>query len=375
MTFKVPFALEYLRNPRFAGRESLLNALHAEVESNKASGQLKPIILHGTGGIGKSQVVVEYLYAHQKDHSSIFWINASTPGTVIIGFRLAAQRLIKEHAKLSLKSQPHYPTIAKSLGMVGVVDEAGLLSPDEVHSECIVDGMKLWFGKEDNRGWILVFDNVDDLETLNIATFIPCTGAGNIIMTSRRSDCAHFGVGLEVKEMSEEEGATLLLNTARLPASPGGKFPLRNWLVVSHSILTSLTDDPIALKVTKVLGSLPLALVQAGAFVAARHISLERYLEIYEESFSTALANKQPRGVGTYGDRSVLTTWEISFKAIRETNRGAAELLSLCAFLFNEVQEKMLCRGEIGTVMEGVDGKSNTPTPVAAGVESKLHYL
>lgn len=99
------------------------------------------------------------------------------------------------------------------------------------------------------------------------------------------------------------------------------------------------------MKTTEVLGYLPLALVQAGAFVAARHISLENFLEIYHKSYNRAFAKKQPRGVGTYDDRSILTTWEISFTTIRETNEDAAELLSLCSFLFNEVQQDMLCRG------------------------------
>lgn len=92
---------------------------------------------------------------------------------VVLSFRAVAQRLIKEHARISLKSQPHYPTIAKSLSMV--------CSP-----------------------------------------LMRRTMGGNIIMTSRRSDCAHFGVGLEVKEMSKEEGVELLLSTARLPV---GNFP------------------------------------------------------------------------------------------------------------------------------------------------------
>lgn len=225
MTTKVPFELEYLRNPRFTGRQLLLDALYTAIQNNRASGQSKPIILYGTGGIGKSQVVVEYLYAHQKEHTSIFWINSATPEMVIISFRAIAQRLIKEHAKISLKSQPHYPTIAKDLGMVGVVNEDGLLSPDAKHNECIINGIKLWLSQEENRDWLLVFDNVDDLETLRIETFMPSTMAGNIIMTSRRSDCAHFGVGLEVKEMTKEEGVKLLLSTARLLA---GNFPRWN---------------------------------------------------------------------------------------------------------------------------------------------------
>lgn len=213
-TFNIPFELEYLRNHRFTGRESLLGEIHSAVKANDASGQPTPIVLHGAGGIGKSQIIVEYLYTHQEERSSIFWINSATRDTAILGFRAAAQRLIKEHAKISLKSQPHYPTIAKKLGLIGVVDENGLLFPGAEHDECIINGMKLWFSDQENRNWLLVFDNVDDLEALKIETLMPSPAAGTIIMTSRRLDCAHFGLGLEVKEMPEQEGVNLLLKTA-----------------------------------------------------------------------------------------------------------------------------------------------------------------
>lgn len=122
-------------------------------------------------------------------------------------------------------------------------------------------------------------------------------------------------------------------------------------------MLTIPVEDHIALAVTEKLGCLPLALVQAGAFVAARRISLENFLEIYEESFNRAFAKKPPSGVWTYKDRSILTTWEISFQAIKELSGDAAELLSLCAFLSNEVRRDMLCRGR----MVNIGGKFTPP--------------
>lgn len=223
MTFEIPFELEYLRNSRFTGRQSQLDSLHALIKGNRD--QSIPIILHGTGGIGKSQIVVEYLYTHKKEHSSIFWINAATPNTIVLGFRAAAQRLIRQHAKISLKSQPHYPTIAKSLGMAGVVNENGLLLLGECHNDCIINGMKLWFSSQENCTWVLVFDNVDDPENLSIQTFMPSPVTGTIIMTSRRPECADFGVGLEINQMSEGEGVSLLLRAVDI-GNVGGNLHL-----------------------------------------------------------------------------------------------------------------------------------------------------
>lgn len=215
LTFEIPFELEHIRNSRFTGRESLLESLHTEVEANRTSDSSKPIVLYGTGGIGKTQIVTEYIYSHRKEFSAVFWIKAASPETIYPSFRTALQRLIKEHAKVTLSLNPDYELIAQKLGVAGVVDKHGSVSIDEKHNDRIVDGMKLWFSQEKNRDWLLIFDNVDDLETFGIRTFFPPVAHGTILMTSRRPECGDLGKGLEVIEMLEQEGVELLLRSSR----------------------------------------------------------------------------------------------------------------------------------------------------------------
>lgn len=110
-------------------------------------------------------------------------------------------------------------------------------------------------------------------------------------------------------------------------------------------------------EVTTKLGCLPLAIVQAGAYVAVRKMSLRRYLDIYEKFSGDILREKPPAAVWAYGDRTVWTTWEISFQAVKEENEEAAELLSLCSFMSNEnIREDMLRRGK----QLGQDGTSKS---------------
>lgn len=90
---------------------------------------------------------------------------------------------------------------------------------------------------------------------------------------------------------------------------------------------------------------MPLALVQAGAYISAQNMPFELYLKIYDEHFRIVFAKLPPRAVWDYGPHSVLTTWEISFEAIKESNEQATELLSMCSLLSNEIQKDMLCRG------------------------------
>lgn len=109
-------------------------------------------------------------------------------------------------------------------------------------------------------------------------------------------------------------------------------------------MLTENTEDPTARDVIRKLGSLPLAIAQAGAYIAVHQISFTRYLEIYEKYFNRIAAKKPLEW--DYGDRTVWTTWEISFEAIKKADGRAAELLSLCSFFANEnIRDEMLRRG------------------------------
>lgn len=96
----------------------------------------------------------------------------------------------------------------------------------------------------------------------------------------------------------------------------------------------------------KKLGYLPLAIDQAGAYIATREIPLQTYLGLYEGNFRR-IFGERPNPLWSYRDQTVFTTWEISFQAIEEKNKESAELLSLCSFLHNEdIWEEMLRRGQ-----------------------------
>lgn len=80
---------------------------------------------------------------------------------------------------------------------------------------------------------------------------------------------------------------------------------------------------------------MPLAIVQAGAYIFTRGIGLTQYLLEYKENFKQ-LARKKPRSGWQYGEHTIFTTWEISFKAIENENPKAADILLLSSFMSNE---------------------------------------
>jgi tetratricopeptide (TPR) repeat protein len=87
-------------------------------------------------------------------------------------------------------------------------------------------------------------------------------------------------------------------------------------------------------RLLELLGGLPLAIAQAGAFLQETGVGLITYLELYEQQWSELMESDDP--LLDYPDRSVWTTWEISYQAIRKKHEQTANLLLLWSFLDNK---------------------------------------
>jgi hypothetical protein len=79
------------------------------------------------------------------------------------------------------------------------------------------------------------------------------------------------------------------------------------------------------------LGRLPLALDQAGAYIAEQGIDLETYLRLFGVNRAHVLAHKPPKAVWSY-EETVYTTWELSCAKIKLSSPLAARVLDITAF-------------------------------------------
>ena len=223
MSFAIPFSLSNLpRNSGFVGREYLLETLKQEIEEGRNT--LNAIVLYGAGGMGKTQLALEYVYQSYKDYTSVFWINAASEETTILGFTGIMKRLIKYYARLS----EDYSYIGRLLGMAGKLDSRGCFSVAQLSEvQEVMEAVREWFTAPENSNWLLVFDNLDDLRSFNIDDYIPSCGHGTVIITSRRPECIKQGRrGLEVDQMQPGEGMKVLMASAVLKyedLTPKGK--------------------------------------------------------------------------------------------------------------------------------------------------------
>ncbi|KAJ7030251.1 P-loop containing nucleoside triphosphate hydrolase protein, partial [Mycena alexandri] len=244
------------------------------------SGSQHIFVLYGLGGAGKTQIALKFIKESSAkyvlDFSDILLVDASTPETI----------------DTALKN------IAMSKG-VGDSAEAAVKFLQSKHSK-----------------WLLFFDNADDPK-INLNDFFPQCDHGNIIITSRNPELRSYGAHTSVSDMEEADATTLLLRSANQENSE-----------------ESLN---VAGKITKELYYLPLAIVQAGAFISKSQ-DLEGYLALYHENRARLLSEKAVQSHDHYA-WTVYTTWQISFDQL---SQPAATLLQLCSFLhYTGISEDM----------------------------------
>ncbi len=271
--------MPYERNPFFTGREDHLQRLEAALSSGNATILTQPQAISGLGGIGKTQTAVEYAYRHQDDYTAVFWIAANTTATLTAGFVEMARLLDLPQAQ-------------------------------EADQSLAVEAVKGWL--ETHDGWLLIVDNADRPELLK--PFRPRNLAGRLLLTSRAQLFDILGVvrPIALETMSPAEAVDFLFTrTGR----------------IDHSA----EEETAAKELAAELGYLPLALEQAGAYMAANQARFQDYLVSYRQRQLELLEKRTPV-VGDYPE-SVATTWAINFAEVEATSKASADLLRVSAYL------------------------------------------
>ncbi|MEO6892853.1 MAG: tetratricopeptide repeat protein, partial [Ktedonobacteraceae bacterium] len=278
--WNIPFS----RNPFFTGREDLLERLHTHLHTTRTITVSQPLAISGLGGIGKTQLVVEYAYRYGQAYQAVLWARAETSEALNASFTEIASVL-------------HLP------------------QKEAQEQEVIVQAVKGWL--RDTSGWLLLLDNADDLNL--VQSFLPPRFAGHLLLTTRAQIMGKFARRLEVDTLTPEAGALLLLRRAGL--------------VEANAVFktASPSDQSLALALTEELGGLPLALDQAGAYIEETQCSLADYQQHYQTRRAELLAHRSML-VDDHPE-PVLTTWSLSCAKVEEANPTAADVLRICAFL------------------------------------------
>ncbi|MCJ1314213.1 hypothetical protein MMC25_007893, partial [Agyrium rufum] len=133
------------------------------------------------------------------------------------------------------------------------------------------------------------------------------------------------------------------------------------------------SDYEEARQIVQLLGCLPLAIDQAGAFIKSRRKTLIGYSKLYKER-QLELLKFKPRLVEY--DKNILTTWEINFAQVERDSQASSDILLLCCFLDGaKIVERMLVEGVSPQVRWGPDGEKVNLAAEEDGVDKDLVAL
>lgn len=206
--FSVQFSLcGVSETENFVGRDQELIEIKTAFGDNMNGSHRKTVLLHGLGGIGKTQLAVRFIKQQRDAFSAVFWLNGRNEDMLKQSFADMAKRLYNQHPSSMLK--------------------AAAQSED---SDQIVEAVKLWLSAKNNTQWLLVFDNVDNpklpgiknQEAYDIRSYFPEAYQGFILITTRSSRL-QIGKVISVKKLHDiKECIEILACTSKRQISDQG---------------------------------------------------------------------------------------------------------------------------------------------------------
>jgi hypothetical protein len=243
----------------------------------------------------KTTVAVEYCYdwrSRGRPTPNIFWIHSNSDQTFHSSYLEIAQR-------------------------------AGLWYDDD-DNDTRLGRVKMWLESSASGHWIMVIDNLDDLD-LMMVRYIPVR-RGTVLFTTR--DTRIIGhprylpshAGVVIREMSDQEAFEAF---SRLLGTAGDG-------AAADQTATKLLLDQFE--------NLPLAIAQAAAYIRETRISVGKYLELFREcelNQRELLSQALPSAIESESSssRAVMITWGITMDRIERESPVAIKLLNLMSYL------------------------------------------
>ncbi|KAK6822874.1 kinesin [Apiospora arundinis] len=341
-TILIPFN----RDRDFVSRDTILSQVH-----NLCSEPASRTALIGLGGVGKSQIAIEYAYRVREEQSSdtwVFWVHASSAARYEQGFRDIA-----DYLKLPGRSNPQTN---------------------------IFRLLYNWLRSEKSGKWVLILDNVDDASFLlhrpadqgdgqgsdsgnqshnqPLVSYLPCWQHGSILITSRNRDAAIKLVEpdsvITVGPMDRADALSLVEKKLRLNPQD------------------TQNDIRAAESLVETLEYMPLAIVQATAYIAhkAPRCSVQQYVETFTRNDKKKVTLLNYDSGQLRRDReaknSIIITWQISFEHIREMRPTATDMLSVMSFCDRQSIPQCL--------LWPSDGENGTSESIGSNSESNLSW-
>nr|WOD46566.1 hypothetical protein [Trichoderma atroviride] len=312
---KAHFLVPFGRNLNFVGREAILSSLLEKIRPSANKDDCQRTVIEGLGGVGKTQIALEAVYLLHNEHPgcSVFWVPAIDATSFENGYR----------------------NIGKQLNIKGI-------NQDKADIKLLV---KTALSEESSGSWLLIIDNADDVALFfgdaELSVYLPFSRNGSIVFTTRNREAAvRLDIPVEnifnVTEMDQYEALSLLQKGLKK---------------------SQISDTEATGKLLDLLANLPLAIRQASAYMATKHISTADYLELCQSNHKDMiiLLSKDFEDRHRYQEiqNPVATTWLISFNQILRNDPLAVKYLQFMSILMEKDIPKFLL--PTSTRLETVD--------------------
>ena len=278
------------RNLDFTGRASELEMIRGNLNSQRPP-HVQVIV--GMGGIGKTELVTEYIHRNIDKYEIIWWIRAEHHDRV-------RDALVKLAQRLELR-------------------EATTDSGRDRTITAVLEALQ----SQAQSSWLMVYDNA--VHPLDLQKYLPAgRPGGHIIITSRQQNWPSYVVvdGIELSPFTEDEAISFLRRKVPGLAASDGRTQLTQE--------EDARRDSEARRLAAELGHLPIAIDHAAAYLAETAQSVDEYLTRFAEN-PHQLLSEQPKDLDL--PAPISGTWAMSTTLLTP---DAQHLFNLCAFFSPE---------------------------------------
>jgi tetratricopeptide (TPR) repeat protein len=303
------------RNPVFTGRNELMEQLEQRLSQENVAAVL-PAVLHGMGGVGKSQIAIEYVYRHLADYDIVWWVPSEQLALILAS-------LIKLGNRLGL---------GLDIGL-----EVNTAVPQV--REALRSG-------EPYSNWLIVFDNAETIDT--VRDYLPESGPGKVLVISRNPARTALAQTLEVDVFTRQESIRLLQR--------------RN---------QRLSDEDCD-RLAEALGDLPLAIEHGSAWLYTTGMEVPEYLALFEQKRAELSVLVPERRY----EMPVAAAASVALDRLAVENPAALQLLQVCSFFAPEpIGRDLFIRPRLTPIAPELDAALQEPHQLNQAIRDILRYV
>jgi hypothetical protein len=154
-------------------------------------------VLRGLGGMGKTQLAVEFARRHHRRFSSVFWLDGRSEDTLKRSIASCAGRI----------PSGQIPETSRQYAADASVD-----------IDAVVKDVMAWLARPDNTTWLLIFDNVDreyttqggDPDAYDVGRYLSGVDHGSVLVTTRLARLEQLGESQQLGKVSTQQGRAIL---------------------------------------------------------------------------------------------------------------------------------------------------------------------